>query len=71
MKINVTLYFIFTGVLMWEVFTCGDMPYREKRNVDVVDYVVTQGKRLQKPTNTPMIIYQVMMRCWDKVCMRE
>jgi hypothetical protein len=56
---------------MWEVFTCGEMPYREKRNVDVVDYVVTQGKRLQKPTNTPMIIYQVMMRCWDKVCMRE
>lgn len=54
------------GVLMWEVFTCGEMPYRDKRNVDVVDYVVTQEKRLQKPVNTPMIIYQVMLRCWDK-----
>nr|KAG5687273.1 hypothetical protein BaRGS_010260 [Batillaria attramentaria] len=54
------------GILMWEVFTCGEMPYREKRNVDVVDFVVTQNKRLAKPSNTPMIVYQIMMRCWDK-----
>ncbi|KAK7097302.1 tyrosine-protein kinase Btk-like [Littorina saxatilis] len=54
------------GILMWEIFTCGEMPYRDKRNVDVVDYVVTQNKRLSKPSNCPMIIYQVMMRCWDK-----
>ena len=52
---------------MWEVFTCGEMPYREKRNIDVVEYVVTENKRLHKPANTPVIIYQVMMRCWDKV----
>lgn len=54
------------GILMWEVFTCGEMPYREKRNVDVVDFVVTQNKRLAKPNNTPQIIYHVMMKCWDK-----
>ncbi|KAK7464024.1 hypothetical protein BaRGS_00037988 [Batillaria attramentaria] len=54
------------GILMWEVFTCGEMPYREKRNVDVVDFVVTQNKRLAKPSNTPMIVYQIMMKCWDK-----
>ena len=52
---------------MWEIFTCGEMPYREKRNIDVVEYVVTQNKRLNKPGNTPVIIYQVMMRCWEKV----
>ena len=57
----------FAGILMWEIFTCGEMPYREKRNIDVVEYVVTQNKRLNKPPNTPMIIYQVMMHCWDKV----
>lgn len=54
------------GILMWEVFTCGEMPYREKRNVDVVDFVVVQNKRLAKPPNTPLIIYQIMMKCWDK-----
>lgn len=52
---------------MWEVFTCGDMPYKEKRNIDVVEYVVTQNKRLAKPASAPMIIYQIMMKCWDKV----
>ncbi|KAL8604048.1 hypothetical protein ACOMHN_024873 [Nucella lapillus] len=51
---------------MWEVFTCGEMPYRDKRNIDVVEYVVTENKRLSKPLHTPVIIYQVMMRCWDK-----
>ena len=65
------LKFIFrcsvAGILMWEIFTCGEMPYREKRNIDVVEYVVTQNKRLNKPPNTPMIIYQVMTHCWDKV----
>ncbi|KAL8562218.1 hypothetical protein ACOMHN_005203 [Nucella lapillus] len=54
------------GVLMWEVFTCGEMPYRNKRNVDVVDYVVTQNRRLEQPSNTPKMIYQVMMHCWEK-----
>ncbi|XP_025085386.1 tyrosine-protein kinase TXK-like isoform X2 [Pomacea canaliculata] len=54
------------GILMWEVFTCGDMPYKEKRNIDVVEYVVTQNKRLAKPASAPMIIYQIMMKCWDK-----
>ncbi|XP_076467767.1 tyrosine-protein kinase Btk-like [Babylonia areolata] len=54
------------GVLMWEVFTCGQMPYHNKRNVDVVDYVVTQNRRLERPTNTPGVIYQIMLRCWDK-----
>ena len=55
------------GVLMWEVFTCGEMPYRDKRNVDVVDYVITQNKRLDKPHICPPLVYKVMMMCWLKV----
>ena len=55
------------GVLMWEVFTCGDMPYNQMRNADVVDFVCTSNRRLAKPTEAPERIYQVMLECWHKV----
>ena len=56
-----------TGILMWEVFTGGVMPYDKMKNVDVVDYVCTSGKRLEKPAQCPEKIYKVMMQCWHKV----
>ncbi|XP_069129754.1 tyrosine-protein kinase Btk-like isoform X2 [Argopecten irradians] len=54
------------GILMWEVFTGGVMPYDKMKNVDVVDYVCTAGKRLEKPAQCPEKIYKVMMQCWHK-----
>ncbi|XP_033742868.1 tyrosine-protein kinase TXK-like [Pecten maximus] len=54
------------GILMWEVFTGGVMPYDKMKNVDVVDFVCNYGKRLEKPAACPEKIYKVMMQCWHK-----
>jgi len=40
--------FAFIGVLMWEVFTCGKMPYGRLKNTEVVDRV-QRGIVLEKP----------------------
>ncbi|KAJ8297441.1 LOW QUALITY PROTEIN: hypothetical protein KUTeg_023972 [Tegillarca granosa] len=52
------------GILMWEIFTGGTMPYDKMRNVDV-DYVCHSRRRLEKPQNCPQKIYNVMLQCWD------
>ena len=36
------------GVLMWEIFTNGDHPYKELENEDLAEYL-RQGERLGKP----------------------
>ncbi|KAL5012838.1 hypothetical protein ScPMuIL_011389 [Solemya velum] len=54
------------GILMWEIFTGGIMPYKEMKNIDVVDYIVHAGKRLGKPQACPNVIYNVMMDTWHK-----
>lgn len=52
------------GILMWEVFTGGVMPYDKMKNVDVVDFVCHNRKRLEKPAACPEKIYKVMLQCW-------
>lgn len=52
---------------MWEVFTCGQMPYDQMRNAEVVDFVCTHNKRLAKPQASTDNIYHIMEKCWDKV----
>ncbi|GAB6031135.1 hypothetical protein CHUAL_014209 [Chamberlinius hualienensis] len=53
------------GVLMWEIFTCGKMPYGRSTNAEVVDYV-QKGQRLEKPRSCPKEVYFVMKQCWEK-----
>ncbi|XP_062608215.1 tyrosine-protein kinase Tec-like [Saccostrea cucullata] len=52
------------GILMWEIFTGGVMPYDKMKNVEVVDYVCHSRQRLEKPSNCPEKIYKVMLQCW-------
>ena len=52
---------------MWEIFTGGMMPYDQMRNAEVVDFVCTSKKRLAKPEAAPMIVYSIMLDCWDEV----
>ncbi|XP_052281781.1 tyrosine-protein kinase Tec-like isoform X2 [Dreissena polymorpha] len=54
------------GVLMWEVFTGGEMPYHQMRNAEVVDFVCSSNRRLAKPQGCPQKIYMIMMDCWHK-----
>ncbi|KAK4324510.1 hypothetical protein Pmani_004856 [Petrolisthes manimaculis] len=51
------------GVLMWEVFNCGKMPYGRMKNAEVVD-MVQSGRLLEKPRYCPDEIYNVMRQCW-------
>ncbi|XP_029444007.1 tyrosine-protein kinase Tec isoform X2 [Rhinatrema bivittatum] len=51
------------GVLMWEVFTEGKMPFETNSNFEVVT-MVSQGHRLYRPKLASNTVYQVMMRCW-------
>ncbi|XP_049864893.1 tyrosine-protein kinase Btk29A isoform X2 [Pectinophora gossypiella] len=51
------------GVLMWEVFTCGKVPYGRMKNSEVVD-MVQRGQVLEKPKGCLNEIYNVMRECW-------
>jgi len=51
------------GVLMWEVFTCGKMPYGRLKNAEVVERV-QRGIILERPPRCPEKIYAVMQMCW-------
>ncbi|KAJ8922493.1 hypothetical protein NQ315_007521 [Exocentrus adspersus] len=52
------------GVLMWEVFTCGKMPYGRLKNTEVVDRV-QKGMILEKPKACYKEVYDVMRKCWS------
>uniref|UniRef100_A0A8C2D742 non-specific protein-tyrosine kinase n=1 Tax=Cyprinus carpio TaxID=7962 RepID=A0A8C2D742_CYPCA len=51
------------GVLMWEVFTEGKMPFEHNQNHEVV-MMVTQGHRLYRPQKAAPHIYSIMKMCW-------
>ena len=46
------------GVLCWEVFTCGDMPYGRAKNPEVVERV-QRGQILSQPGSCPHQVYEV------------
>ena len=47
-----------TGVLMWEVFTCGKMPYGRLKNTKVVE-CVQKGIVLERPKACFKEVYDV------------
>ncbi|XP_011642307.1 tyrosine-protein kinase Btk29A [Pogonomyrmex barbatus] len=51
------------GVLMWEVFTCGKMPYGRLKNTEVVERV-QRGIILERPKACFKEVYEVMRKCW-------
>lgn len=56
--LSLILQLIFSGVLMWEVFTCGKMPYGRLKNTEVVERV-QRGIILEKPKACAKEIYDV------------
>ena len=54
------------GVLMWEVFTEGRMPFENSQNHEVVT-LVTMGHRLYKPKMATPSLYDIMRLCWHEV----
>ena len=59
------------GVLMWEVYTGGDMPYGRSRNPEVVELVCHMKRRLEQPRACSDAVYDIMYSCWHEVrCLR-
>uniref|UniRef100_A0A8C9R903 Bruton tyrosine kinase n=1 Tax=Scleropages formosus TaxID=113540 RepID=A0A8C9R903_SCLFO len=52
------------GVLMWEIYTLGKMPYERLNNTDIVQKV-SSGLRLYRPQLANERIYSIMMACWN------
>lgn len=50
--------YLIPGVLMWEVFTCGKMPYGRLKNTEVVERV-QRGIILERPKASTKEIYDV------------
>eukprot|EP00096_Caligus_rogercresseyi_P011647 TRINITY_DN4653_c0_g1_i1.p1 TRINITY_DN4653_c0_g1~~TRINITY_DN4653_c0_g1_i1.p1 ORF type:complete len:372 (-),score=74.49 TRINITY_DN4653_c0_g1_i1:182-1297(-) len=51
------------GVLCWEVFSCGDVPYGRAKNPEVVERV-QRGQILSRPSSCPYEVYEIMRLCW-------
>ncbi|XP_011203998.2 tyrosine-protein kinase receptor [Bactrocera dorsalis] len=52
------------GVLLWEVFSLGMMPYPGLQNPQVMK-LVANGGRLGSPPACPPAIYRIMADCWN------
>ncbi|NXK31842.1 TXK kinase, partial [Piprites chloris] len=53
------------GVLMWEVFTEGKMPFENKAYSEVV-HEISHGNQLYQPHLASHSVYRVMYSCWNK-----
>uniref|UniRef100_A0A914PMP1 Protein kinase domain-containing protein n=1 Tax=Panagrolaimus davidi TaxID=227884 RepID=A0A914PMP1_9BILA len=53
------------GVLCYEVFTYGTVPYPAMTNVEMLEFLQA-GNRLEKPALAPDAIYDLMLDCWKR-----
>jgi serine/threonine protein kinase len=52
------------GVVLYEVWTLGMIPYHLIADDKEVARLVTQGERLSRPGNCPQKLYAIMQDCW-------
>uniref|UniRef100_A0A2K6GCN6 receptor protein-tyrosine kinase n=1 Tax=Propithecus coquereli TaxID=379532 RepID=A0A2K6GCN6_PROCO len=52
------------GVLLWEIFSLGYMPYPGRTNQEVLDFVISGG-RMDPPRGCPGPVYRIMTQCWQ------
>ena len=53
------------GVLLWELFTRGETPYKSIRYYHLIHYL-NSGHRLDKPIDCPQEFYDLCLKCWNK-----
>uniref|UniRef100_A0A8C0I7Z5 Tyrosine-protein kinase n=1 Tax=Bubo bubo TaxID=30461 RepID=A0A8C0I7Z5_BUBBB len=63
---DLSLPFPLTGVLMWEVYSLGKMPYERFNNSETTEHVI-QGLRLYRPQQASERVYAIMYSCWHEV----
>ncbi|XP_055917209.1 tyrosine-protein kinase transmembrane receptor Ror2 [Eupeodes corollae] len=53
------------GVCLWEIFSYALQPYYGLTHEEVIKYV-QEGNVLSCPDNTPLSVYALMRRCWNR-----
>nr|4CSV_A Chain A, SRC-ABL TYROSINE KINASE ANCESTOR [synthetic construct]4UEU_A Chain A, TYROSINE KINASE AS - A COMMON ANCESTOR OF SRC AND ABL [synthetic construct] len=53
------------GILLWEIFTYGQVPYPGMSGSEVIEQV-ERGYRMPRPQGCPEEIYELMLQCWNK-----
>ncbi|KAL8572538.1 hypothetical protein ACOMHN_040442 [Nucella lapillus] len=51
------------GVVLWEIFAMGYMPYPALSNTEVMNFIYIGG-RLNCPDGCPSAVYDLMLSCW-------
>ena len=52
------------GILLWEMFSCGSVPYPGLSNNEARDRV-EMGHRMECPHGCPAEVHNLMKRCWQ------
>ncbi|VDK23742.1 unnamed protein product [Anisakis simplex] len=52
------------GILLWELFTLGDDPFKEFETADKLTSFYESGGRLPKPAFMPDDMSSIMSQCW-------
>ncbi len=53
------------GVVMWEIFSLGHLPFNDIPNTDLLEYLEKdEANRLPRPQGTPMDMHCIMRDCW-------
>ncbi|KAM3863016.1 inactive tyrosine-protein kinase 7 [Diretmus argenteus] len=52
------------GVLMWEVFSHGELPYTKLSDDEVLEGLQAGKLKLPVPDGCPSKVYKLMVRCW-------
>ncbi|CAB1343327.1 unnamed protein product, partial [Coregonus sp. 'balchen'] len=52
------------GVLMWEVFSHGELPYTKLSDDEVLEGLQAGKMKLPVPDGCPSKVYKLMCRCW-------
>lgn len=53
------------GVLMWEIYSLGKMPYERFTNSETAEHIA-QGLRLYRPHLASERVYTIMYSCWHE-----
>ena len=54
------------GVLLWELFSLGRIPYPHIPTGELLDQL-KEGYRLEKPEHANETLYSIMLDCWDSI----
>ncbi|KFB44915.1 hypothetical protein ZHAS_00012828 [Anopheles sinensis] len=52
------------GIVLWELFSLGSVPYPEQGNDAELVNALRQGYRMKKPSAANFEMYNIMLNCW-------